>query len=82
MRIIGVELRLEYSDKRIGRRNIEIGIIPCHIDVEVSDHNYGMGANMNATIHTDRGDIAIQYIPLPEQFLFPVESSLKTQQKQ
>jgi len=82
MRIIGVELRLEYSDRMNGRVNKEIAIIQCHVDVEMKpDIYYSAAPMMNGTLHTDRGDIQINSFSFPEYFLHEMNTLVKTVQK-
>lgn len=83
MRIIGIELRLQYISRRHGYQQSEIAVIPCDIIVEMKpdDIVYGGQDLMNGTLHTDRGDIAINQFSIPSGFLMARDSSLLFQSR-
>lgn len=67
MRIIGIELRLRVSHSVVGLIQKEIAVIPCDIEVCVPEHfNF---AELNGTLHTDRGDINIGLVNIDPFFL-------------
>lgn len=81
MRIIGIELRLR-TYVRLGNEQKEIAIVPCHVDVELDSKiwQYVSGVFMNATLHTDCGDIAIPDFQVPDYFLMHRDSAIKEKQ--
>jgi hypothetical protein len=76
MRIIGVELRVLYCDRRMGTQRVEVGIVPCDIQVEIPDV-LGNSTSMDGTLHTDRGDIAIPQFPTYSYFFDPLDLQIK-----
>lgn len=86
MKIIGVELRIQFHDPKKGPTQKEIAIIPCDVTVHLDrkdTQGYYMGnASGNGTIHTDCGDLGFTFgIPdnfLDEQF---TTNRLKAEQK-
>jgi hypothetical protein len=65
MRIIGIELRVKYVHPKFGLRQKEIAIIPCDVTVQIEGEQPYCQSLMNATIHTDQGDIGIQDFQIP-----------------
>jgi hypothetical protein len=73
MRIIGIELRLKYFHPRYGYQQKEIAIIPCDVELSLDQEVTYSGSGqcmMNATLHTDGGDIGVNDFSVP----FPFES--------
>lgn len=63
MRLIGVELRVQYMNPKQGQVQEEICLLPCNVTVElpyVDEITWGPGVRFNGTLHTDRGDFNIE----------------------
>jgi hypothetical protein len=64
MRIIGVELRLQYLHPKRGNQQNEIIILPCNAVIvlpdECSQINQFGSINVNGTMHTDCGDFGFR----------------------
>lgn len=85
MKIIGVELRLQFHDARKGPQQKEIAIIPCDVTVHLSRPEagyYSGGVNGNGTLHTDCGDLGFTF-QVPDIFVDPeyTASRLTAEQK-
>jgi hypothetical protein len=78
MRIIGIELRVQYMHPRFGGQQQELAVIPVDIELELDppeiSYQYAR-ATMNGTLHTTRGDITIPSFDIGE--ILPHVSGLK-----
>lgn len=69
MRIIGIELRIEYQHPRYGNQRREVALIPCDVELVINDlpehSGYIPYPYINMTLHTECGDINIPNTQFP-----------------
>lgn len=73
MKIIGIELRLQFHDPQKGPIQKEFAIVPCDVVLLLQKPEagyYSGNPNITGTLHTDCGDLGFQ-LAVPDMFLDP-----------
>jgi hypothetical protein len=62
MRIIGVELRLQFMSGTFGSQQQEVLLLPANtlVEIDEKEHRQIYNTRFSGTLHTDAGDFAFQ----------------------